>query len=154
MSGGRSRGNAHTGESLGGQSPSAAALMVGTAKARTHSGKRGFHLVVLKEGCLWATRGRREIQFHCLLTCENQSSAKLSLSSQQGGGGASHMEEVCILLDICSQDPVHSLLKHLLPSEGPGPGPEWDLVTRTGVVCVQLVLEQGSREHFGALGAR
>lgn len=61
------------------------------------------------------------------MTFECQSSAKLSLSSQQGGGGASHMEtpgvEVCILLDICSQDPVHGSLKHLLPSVGPGPGP-------------------------------
>lgn len=54
------------GENLGGQRPSTAALTVGAAKARTHSGKQGFHLVVLKEGCLWATPGRREIRFHCL----------------------------------------------------------------------------------------
>lgn len=42
-------------KSLGGQRASAVALRVGTAKARTHSGKQSFYFVVLKGGCLQAT---------------------------------------------------------------------------------------------------
>lgn len=71
-------------KSLGGQRSSAVALTVGAAKARTHSGKQSFYLVILKEGCLQAAQGKERLDFTVCVTFYSLSLATLSMSSWSG----------------------------------------------------------------------
>lgn len=111
-------------KSLGGQRSSAVALTVGAAKARTHSGKQSFCLVILKEGCLQASQGRGEMRFHRL--CDlSLSLATLNTSSWLGwGGGFSCGNPRAGVLHPAAQllTRVSGSLKHPLSSVRSGPG--------------------------------
>lgn len=114
-------------KSLGGQRSSAVALTVGAAKARTHSGKQSFYFVVLKGGCLQATRGRGEMRFHCL--CDISESLIGSPEHVRSVGWRKGLlwkpqewRSVPCLATVAEDECVGSL-KHQLSPVGPGYGP-------------------------------
>lgn len=114
-------------KSLGGQRSSAVALTVGAAKARTHSGKQSFYFVVLKGGCLQATRGRGEMRFHCL--CDISESVIGSPEHVRSVGWRKGLlwkpqewRSVPCLATV-DQDECVGSLKHQLSPVGPGYGP-------------------------------
>lgn len=142
-------------KSLGGQRSSAVALTVGAAKARTHSGKQSFYLVILKEGCLQAAQGKERLDFTVCVTFYSLSLATLSMSSWSGwGGGFSCGNPRHGVLHPASQllTGLSGSLKLPLSSVRSGPGPGYrTLWWGLGEMYGQLVPGLGSKDTVWGL---